>query len=91
MRTRYKTSTAWHAQKRSPLPEGNRAPTKLFLPTDAFELAAMHKRLIDAHRYADANVVLARLRELATRPDPVEVNTHQFVVGKQATSIPFVF
>ena len=92
LRRHYATSSAWHAKQRNPpLPIRECTEPKLVLPHDAFALAALHQRLVNSYRYADAELALDKLRELATRPLPPEVNTHQFAVKKQGTSIPLVW
>jgi len=90
MRTRYKTSSAWHAKPRCPIPEWDQEYVKIVLPSDPFELAAMHKRLVIAHRLTDANVVLAKLCEMAKRPAAKEVASHPFVDQKPLPGIPIV-
>ena len=68
---RLKAVMAWKAMNRNPLPEcdPSHAPPPVYL--DAYQLAALHKKLVAAFRYEDANKVLDRLHELAARPiDP---------------------
>ena len=91
LRSRYATSSAWHARRQPiPLPDWEHTEPKLVLPFDAFALAALHLQLVKAHRYADATLALNKLRDLATRPQPKVIDTHQFVVQKQDSSIPIV-
>ena len=92
MRTRYATSSAWHAKKCAPpIANWERTEPKLMLPTDAFALAALHRRLVNAHRLADATLVLDKLRELATRPCPDAADMRHGVAKTQSPSIPFVW
>ena len=89
LRQHYAKSSAWHARNRNPpLLDWENTEPKLVLPHDAFALAAMHRRLVNAHRRSDAEVVLNKLLELATRRGPVADTMRQ---SKQATSIPFVW
>ena len=91
LRQIYTKSSAWHARNRNPpLPDWESTEPRLVLPRDAFALAALHRRLVNAHRLADAVLVLDKLRELATRPC-LDADTMRHPVAKtQSTSIPIV-
>lgn len=85
---RQAVSSAWHAKRRDPISDLEPQPKRLDLSLDAFQLAALHRRLIEMHRLGDAAQALNKLRELATRPTtPPE--THRFGDREEPASILF--
>ena len=68
----------WHCPRPGPEfgPDWEQT-TKLNLPNDAFQLAALHRHLVVCYRYQDADTVLERLRTLASRPAPKDASLHR--------------
>jgi hypothetical protein len=58
-----------YAYRHAPeVPQSPQISKPLVIPDDAYELAALHQRLVHLHRYRDAEAILKILRELAQRP-----------------------